>query len=208
MPRVRDDLADAALLRLPLERDGLSVIGLYTEVSVVVVPAEHAIAAVEEVTVADLEEETVLHPPDDVLDWAQLPGEEAFERPATTEGAISHVASEIGILVTPQPLARLHHRKDLTYRPVLDAPQSQVGLVWAQSTAPPTSSTSSSESRAAARRTAHGAGRTSPARRPSGAGNGRGQLGRSWATRNPRRGAAADVPRAPVASGNGAAEYR
>ncbi len=72
---IREDLADAALLRLPLERDGLSVIGLYTEVSVVVVPNEHAIAAVEEVAVADLEEETVLHPLDDVLDWAQLPGE-------------------------------------------------------------------------------------------------------------------------------------
>lgn len=127
---VREDRADAALLRLPLERDGLSVIGLYTEVSVVVVPTEHAIAAVEEVSVADLAEETLLQPLDDVLDWAQIPGEEAFERPETTEAAISHVASEVGVLVTPQSLARLHHRKDLTYRPVVDAPQSQVGLVW------------------------------------------------------------------------------
>ena len=30
----------------------------------------------------------------------------------------------------PQSLARLHHRKDLTYRPVTDAPQSQVALSW------------------------------------------------------------------------------
>lgn len=127
---VRDGLADAALLRLPLERDGLSVIPLYVETSVVVVPKDHAIAAVDEVTVADLADETMLHPLDDVLDWAQLPGEEAFERPETTEGAIFHVASEVGVLVTPQSLARLHHRKDLTYRPVADAPQSQVGLVW------------------------------------------------------------------------------
>ncbi|MFD6860599.1 LysR family substrate-binding domain-containing protein [Rhodococcus sp. NPDC060090] len=127
---VRDGRADIALLRLPLERDGLSVITLYTEASVVVVPKEHAIAVVDEVSVADLADETVLHPLDDVLDWVSLPGEGAFERPATTEDAISHVASEVGVLVTPQSLARLHHRKDLTYRPVIDAPQSQVGLVW------------------------------------------------------------------------------
>ncbi|MFX1756864.1 MULTISPECIES: LysR substrate-binding domain-containing protein [Rhodococcus] len=127
---LREDVADIALLRLPLQRDGLSVIPLYTEVSVVVVPKEHVFAAVDEVSVADLAEETVLHPLDDVLDWAALPGEEAFERPATTEDAISHVASEVGVLVTPQSLARLHHRRDLTYRPVVDAPASQVGLVW------------------------------------------------------------------------------
>jgi len=127
---LREGAADIALLRLPLQRDGLSVIPLYTEVSVVVVPKEHVIAAVDEVSVADLAEETVLHPLDDVLDWAALPGEEAFERPPTTEDAVSHVASEVGILVTPQSLARLHHRRDLTYRPVVDAPASQVGLVW------------------------------------------------------------------------------
>lgn len=27
-------------------------------------------------------------------------------------------------------LARLHHRRDLTYRTVTDAPQSQIGLAW------------------------------------------------------------------------------
>jgi len=127
---LREGAADIALLRLPLLRDGLSVIPLYTETSVVVVPKEHAIAAVDEVSVADLADETVLHPLDDVLDWASLPGEEAFERPATTADAISYVASEVGVLVTPQSLARLHHRRDLTYRPVADAPSSQVGLVW------------------------------------------------------------------------------
>ncbi|WP_416063441.1 LysR family substrate-binding domain-containing protein [Rhodococcus indonesiensis] len=127
---VRDGTVDAAVLRLPLPREGLSVINLYTETSVVVVPEEHAVAAVEELDVADLAEETVLHPRDDVLDWAHLPGQEAFERPPTTETAVSYVASEVGVLVVPQSLARLYHRRDLTYRPVTDAPQSQVGLVW------------------------------------------------------------------------------
>jgi hypothetical protein len=35
-----------------------------------------------------------------------------------------------GLLVVPQSLARLHHRKDLTYRPLTDAPESQVALTW------------------------------------------------------------------------------
>ncbi len=30
----------------------------------------------------------------------------------------------------PQSLARLHHRKDLTYRTLVDAPQSGIALSW------------------------------------------------------------------------------
>jgi DNA-binding transcriptional LysR family regulator len=59
-----------------------------------------------------------------------LPGEPAFERPATTAAAIELVAAGAGLLVVPQSLARLHHRKDLTYRPLTDAPESQVALSW------------------------------------------------------------------------------
>lgn len=36
----------------------------------------------------------------------------------------------MGLLVVPQSLARLHHRRDVTYRPVADAPQSSVVLSW------------------------------------------------------------------------------
>jgi hypothetical protein len=52
------------------------------------------------------------------------------ERPATTADAIAWVASGAGITVVPMSLARLHHRKDVTYR-VLDAgPAAPVGLAW------------------------------------------------------------------------------
>lgn len=40
------------------------------------------------------------------------------------------MAANIGVLVVPQSLARLHHRRDLTYRPVTDAPQSDIALSW------------------------------------------------------------------------------
>ncbi|RFU39584.1 LysR family transcriptional regulator [Actinomadura logoneensis] len=127
---VRDGGADAAFVRLPLDREGLHVIPLYVETTVVVVPKDHAVAAVEEVEVADLADEDVLEPLDEVLVWDERPGEPAFTRPATTAEAVELVASGAGVLLVPQSLARLHHRKDLTYRPVTDAPQSQIGLAW------------------------------------------------------------------------------
>ncbi|MEV6836228.1 LysR family substrate-binding domain-containing protein [Streptomyces sp. NPDC051133] len=122
--------ADAGLVRLPVDRTFFSAIPLYTETSVVVVPKDHLITAVEEVTVADLADEVLFHPLDDVFDWDRPPGEPAFERPATTTDAIELVAANVGLLIVPQSLARLHHRKDLTYRPVVDAPQSSIALSW------------------------------------------------------------------------------
>ncbi|MFG2374228.1 LysR family transcriptional regulator substrate-binding protein [Streptomyces sp. NPDC048504] len=122
--------ADAGLVRLPVDRTVLSAIPLYTEATVVVAPKDHVVTAAEEVSLDELADEVVLHPLDDVLGWEQPPGEPAFERPATTEDAVEHVASGIGILYVPQSLARLHHRKDLTYRTVVDAPQSDVALSW------------------------------------------------------------------------------
>ncbi|EST20561.1 LysR family transcriptional regulator [Streptomyces roseochromogenus subsp. oscitans DS 12.976] len=122
--------ADAGLVRLPVDRTYFSAIPLYTETTVVVVPKDHLITAADEVTVADLADEVLFHPLDDVFDWAGPPGEPAFERPATTPDAIELVAANVGLLVVPQSLARLYHRKDLTYRPVTDAPQSSIALSW------------------------------------------------------------------------------
>lgn len=129
---LREGAADAGFVRLPVDRDDLSAIPLYTETTVVVIPKDHLVAAVEEVSAADLAEEIVLHPLDDTLAWEQLPGRPAIERPATTADAIELVAAGVGVLVVPQSLARLHHRKDLTYRPVTDAPESRVALSWPQ----------------------------------------------------------------------------
>jgi DNA-binding transcriptional LysR family regulator len=129
---LRDGGADAGLVRLPVDDTDLSAIPLYTETTVVVIPKDHVVAAVDEVTTEDLADEVVLHPLDDTLGWERPPGEPAFERPATTADAIELVAAGIGLLVVPQSLARLHHRKDLTYRPVTDAPESRVALSWPQ----------------------------------------------------------------------------
>ncbi|MFJ4715379.1 LysR substrate-binding domain-containing protein [Streptomyces sp. NPDC088785] len=130
---LRDGAADAGLVRLPVDRTFFSAIPLYTETTVVIVPKDHAVTAVEEVTLADLADEIVQHPLDDVLDWAERPpGRPAFERPATTADAVELVAAGVGLVVVPQSLARLHHRRDLTYRTVTDAPGSDVALAWPQ----------------------------------------------------------------------------
>ncbi|MFF3946534.1 LysR substrate-binding domain-containing protein [Streptomyces sp. NPDC001902] len=126
--------ADAGFVRLPIDRTDLSAIPLYTETTVVVVPKDHLVAAAEEVSLADLADDVVFHPLDDTLDWEQLPGRPAIERPATTDDAVELVAAGVGVLVVPQSLARLHHRRDLTYRTVVDAPQSRVALSWREDT--------------------------------------------------------------------------
>ena len=128
--RLLDADADAGLVRLPVDRTVLSAIPLYTEQTVVVVPKDHLVTAVDEVSPEDLSDEIVLHPLDDVLDWENLPGRPAFERPATTADAVELVAAGIGVLIVPLSLARLHHRKDLTHRPLVDAPESSVALAW------------------------------------------------------------------------------
>ena len=65
-----------------------------------------------------------------MLTWPAPPGAVLQDRPATTAAAVELVAAEVGVLVVPQSLARAHHRKDLTYRVVTDAPTSSVGLAW------------------------------------------------------------------------------
>ncbi|MER7480663.1 LysR family substrate-binding domain-containing protein [Streptomyces sp. NPDC126510] len=122
--------ADAGLVRTPVDRTVFSAIPLYTEQTVVVVPKDHLVTAVDEVAPEDLADEIVLHPLDDVLDWETLPGRPALERPATTADAVELVAAGIGVLVVPLSLARLHHRKDLTHRPLKGAPESSVALSW------------------------------------------------------------------------------
>ena len=49
---------------------------------------------------------------------------------AGVEEAIAIVASGVGVVVVPMSLARLYHRKDAAWRPLVDAPLSPVALAW------------------------------------------------------------------------------
>jgi len=120
----------AGLLRLPVDRDGLDCIPMYTEATVVVVPKDHLFTAAEEITAADLADETLVVPDDDVLGWADAPGDRFAGAVATTGDALDLVAAGHAVLVAPHSVARLHLRRGLTTRPVTDAPGSAVGLAW------------------------------------------------------------------------------
>jgi DNA-binding transcriptional LysR family regulator len=127
---VRDRGTEAVLLRLPIDGTGLHAIPLYTEQTVIVVPKDHFLTAAEEISPTDVADEVLLCPADDVLDWTEPPGRRAVQDPATTASAVELVAAGVGLLVVPQSLARLHHRRDLTYRPFPEAPESRVALSW------------------------------------------------------------------------------
>lgn len=129
---VRAGNVDVALLRPMSDTAGLAVIPLYEETTVGVVPKDHVFNAVDEITSADLAYEPLLLPLDDVVAWVDAPGKPIDHRPETTQDAIELVAAGLGALIVPQSLARLYHRKDLTYRPISDAPTCPVSLAFAE----------------------------------------------------------------------------
>ncbi len=127
---IRTGTVDLALLRLPTDTSALAVIPLYDETTVAVVPTDHLLSAADEITASDLDGEPRLLPLDDVVAWADAPGAIVDHRPETTDSAIELVAAGLGVLIVPQSLARLYHRKDLTYRPIVDAPICAVALAF------------------------------------------------------------------------------
>ena len=126
-PLLRSGDLDMALVRLPIDRDGMHAIPLYDEQPVVVAAREHFVAAADEVSIEDLTDEQLVrphrsgwHPAVSQLGW-----------PAMTEReAIETVAAGTGVVVVPMSVARLYHRKDVVYRPVTDLGPTTVALAW------------------------------------------------------------------------------
>lgn len=133
--------ADAAIGRLPVDKAVFSAIPLYEETSVVCFSRDHLLAALAEdeaVSSADIAEDPVWVPADDVLFATRpVPGTVPVDPDGnpldplpTTADVVATVAANVGVAVLPMSLARLHRRKDVTYRPLLDGPTAPVGLVW------------------------------------------------------------------------------
>ena len=124
---VRSGDLDMALVRLPVERDGLHLVRLYDEVAVVVVARDHPVAAYDEIDLADLADEQFIGgPPDDLT-----PGVEQLDfPPMSAQEAVEAVAAGTGVVVLPMSVARLHHRRDVVHRPVRGLPPTTIALVW------------------------------------------------------------------------------
>ena len=124
---VRSGDVDMALVRLPVEREGLHLVRLYDEVAVVVVARDHPVAAYDEIDLADLADEQFIGgPPQDLTS-----GVEQLDFPSmSAQEAVEAVAAGTGVVVLPMSVARLHHRKDVVHRPVRGLPPTTIALVW------------------------------------------------------------------------------
>jgi DNA-binding transcriptional LysR family regulator len=102
-------------------------IPLYDELPVAVMSTENVLTLAEEVTTADLAGEQLVlpHPSGWTPDVEQL----AWP-PMTVKDAVEVAASGTGIVIVPMSVARLHHRRDVTYRVVSDLEPTTVGLAW------------------------------------------------------------------------------
>jgi len=111
---LQDGSADMGFVRLPIEREGLSVIPLYEEQPVVVAPKGHEISVFDEVPLADLAEESF-------LDAAALGGPEA---------ALQVVAAGAGLVILPMAVARHFNVKDTVARRLTGAEGTEIALAW------------------------------------------------------------------------------
>lgn len=126
-PAVRSREVDMAVARLPVDRDGLHCIPLYDETPHVIAARDHVLAAYDTVPITDLaHEQFVLGPPAGLEARAKQLDFSAMSVPEAIEVA----ASGTGVVVVPQGVARLHHRKDVVHRPVEGLPTTRIGLVW------------------------------------------------------------------------------
>ena len=107
---IDDGRADMAFVRLPIDSEGLGVIPLYEDSTVVGAAQDDAIVAFDSVTMADLQDEPIVDKP--------------FSE------AIDLVVAGAGIIIVPQSVARQFSRKDLAVRPISDAAPTRVALAW------------------------------------------------------------------------------
>lgn len=112
-----DGSATLSFVRLPIDREALSVIRLYGEVPVLVVPVESELAQLEFVPEAQ------------VAELAQV-AEYSPNRPV--KDAVALVAAGVGFLRLPHSLARLHARKDVVAVPIEGAAETEIALSWLQ----------------------------------------------------------------------------
>lgn len=98
-------------------RQDFRAVALYEELQVAVLDKDHILTVAETLTTEELNTESAPQ-----------------QRPATddAEMAVELTAAGVGPVILPMSVARLHHRKDVTYRELTDAPTIPVVLVWPQ----------------------------------------------------------------------------
>lgn len=111
---LRSGSVDIAFVRLPVDRDALSVIPLYEELAVAVVSKENELSLLDEIPLSELTSENV-------LDVQECGG---------ARMSIEIVASGSGIVVLPMSVARHYNRRDVVAPLVPDAPPTTIAVAW------------------------------------------------------------------------------
>lgn len=132
---IHDGRVDIGYIRLPADRQGLSVVPLLTEPRVVMLPAGHPLAAKESLSIRDLAGDHLLQDPDAVPEWRDLARREPPRtRPVpamrTVEEKLEYVAAGTGVVVLPLSTATFYRRPDVTTSRIDDIPDTQVCLAW------------------------------------------------------------------------------
>jgi len=110
-----DGTAHMALVRDTSADEQWHAIELYRESPVVIAARGSLVASLDELTLGDLAGETLLP-----LDLLEGSGDDTIEL----------VAANVGVAVMPQSVARALSRKDVVARPLRDAPDTAISLVW------------------------------------------------------------------------------
>jgi DNA-binding transcriptional LysR family regulator len=137
---VYDGRVDASFVRLPVPRRGLTIVPLFTESRVVVLPRDHPMTRQLEVTVADLATLDLIQDPDAVPEWRdavekQRPTALSTDRvklptTRTVEEKLEQVAVGRGIVVLPKSTAMFYTRPDVVHREVIDLADGEVALAF------------------------------------------------------------------------------
>ncbi|MFE2568941.1 LysR family transcriptional regulator [Streptomyces mirabilis] len=118
---ILDGTVDLAYVRRPIREQGLTLLPLFSEARVAMLPADHRLAGKPEIALADLADEPRLRYAD------PRPGELPIR---TIEEKFESVASGAGITLVPESVAEQYSRPDITYVPVPDAERDEVLLAW------------------------------------------------------------------------------
>lgn len=116
---IADGEVDMCFARDPLAsdrpaRETLHAVPLWEEQPVVVISTDHVLTVLDEVTAADLGDET------------EIPSQHAED----AADRVAVAATGVGYARMPLSLARLHHRKDVAHRPLRGAEPTRIVLVW------------------------------------------------------------------------------
>ncbi|WP_020140687.1 LysR family transcriptional regulator [Streptomyces sp. 351MFTsu5.1] len=134
-----DGRADVSVVRLPINPQGLTVLPLFKEPRVVMLPAGHRLADRTSVSVADLAPEHLLQDPDAVPEWRDIAEELREGRRSEVpvihqvEEKLELVAAGTGIAVLPLSTANFYTRPDVVPLPVDDIGPNEVALAWVTS---------------------------------------------------------------------------